>query len=352
MTVPTAEKLQTAESIAEVTDAVLQVVSPKSLESFMPVVYLQEEEVQQLLTMSSVVDVIEEAFRQLGARNATNVPRKRARGDKVVLHSMSASADFVGLVGCKVYTTSRQGTHFHVLLYDAESGEMVGMIQANHLGRLRTGAATAVAAQWMALPEAKVLGIFGAGYQAETQLEAMLVVRKIHRVFVYSRNPQKRQEFAQRMSERFEIEVTPADRPQEVVEDVPMIITATTAKSPVFDGTWLEEGSFVAAVGSNALNRAEIDAVAVRRADTIVCDSVEAARKEAGDFTDAIERGSFDWGKAANLCDVVVGRASGRFQPESITIFKSVGLAIEDIALGAKLLQLARENGFGTQYNL
>lgn len=316
----------------------------------MPAVYLKEEEVQQLLTMPMVMDVMEEAFRQLGQGKAVNVPRERARGNQVILHSMSASADYAGLIGCKVYTTSKQGAQFHVFLYDSQTAELVGMIQANHLGRMRTGATTGVAAQWMALREASVLGLFGTGYQAETQLEAMQVVRKIHQVFVYSRNPQKRQEFAERMSKRFEIDVIPADRPQEAVEEVPMVVTATTAKEPVFDGTWLEEGTFVAAVGANALNRAEIDAVTVRRADTIVCDSIEAAKKEAGDFTDATERGVFDWKRASNLCDVVVGKASGRFQPESITLFKSVGLAIEDVALGAKLLQLAKENGFGTTY--
>src|SRR3569623_660833 len=151
------------------------------------------------------------------------------------------------------------------------------------------------------------------------------------------------------MSAQLSIEGTPVDRPQEAAEDLPIVVTATTSAEPVFYGSWLAEGAFVAAVGSNWLKRAEIDSKVVRRADNIVCDSIEACRHEAGDFTDALEKGVFDWSRAVELADVVAGRAVGRSKPESITLFKSVGLAIEDVALGAKLLELARAQGVGIE---
>ncbi len=313
----------------------------------MPTLYLSEADVTQLLDIRMAIDAVEDAFRNLAAGEAANVPRQRAQAPGIVLHSMSAAAPYLGLVGWKCYTTTKQGARFLVGLYDSQSGALVALIEADRMGQLRTGAATAVAAEWMAPLEATEAGLFGTGHQAETQLAAIAAARPIKEVFVYGRKEEKRLAFAEKMSAQLSIEVTPVDRPQEAAEDLPIVVTATTSAEPVFDGSWLAEGAFVAAVGSNWLKRAEIDSKVVRRADNIVCDSIEACRHEAGDFTDALEKGVFDWSRAVELADVVAGRAVGRSKPESITLFKSVGLAIEDVALGAKLLELAHEQGVG-----
>ena len=127
------------------------------------------------------------------------------------------------------------------------------------------------------------------------------------------------------------------------------MITATSSRAPVFDGNDLAEGALVCAVGANWLSRAEIDSTVVRRADNIVCDSVKACQAEAGDFVEALEKGIFDWSRAVDLADVLSGRATARNTRDSITLFKSVGLALEDVALGAKLLQRAREKGVGCE---
>lgn len=141
----------------------------------------------------------------------------------------------------------------------------------------------------------------------------------------------------------------PVDRPQEAVEDLPIVVTATSSAEPVLYGRDLAEGALICAIGSNWPNRAELDAEAVRRADYVVCDSVEACRREAGDLLLAMEQGVFDWRRAADLADVVVGRAVGRAVPENVVLFKSVGLAIEDVALGAKLLARARAENAGVE---
>jgi ornithine cyclodeaminase/alanine dehydrogenase-like protein (mu-crystallin family) len=154
------------------------------------------------------------------------------------------------------------------------------------------------------------------------------------------------------MTNELAIEVVPVDRPQEAAQDLPIVITATTSALPVFDGHDLSEGTFVAAMGSNWLSRAEIDATVIRRADNIVCDSIEACRHEAGDFVDALQKGVFDWSRPVDLANVVAGRAVGRSRPESLTLFKSVGLAIEDVALGGRLLELARRDGVGRELSL
>jgi ornithine cyclodeaminase/alanine dehydrogenase-like protein (mu-crystallin family) len=314
----------------------------------MAVLYLTEADVGRLLDMRTAIEVVEEAFRQLGAGKAANVPRVRTKAPGVVLHSMSAAAEYLGLVGWKNYTTTATGAQFLVGLYDAESGDLEAIIQADLLGRLRTAAATAVAIEWMANMQATELGLFGTGGQARTQLEAACLARPIKRCYVYSRNREKRELFAAEMSAKLGIEVNPVDRPQGAAGDLPIVVTATTSSAPVFDGNGLAEGAMVAAVGSNWPNRAEIDVATVRRADNIVCDSIAACQNEAGDFREAMQCGVFDWTRAAELADVVAGKAVGRNNPQSVTLFKSVGLAIEDVALGGKLLELARASGAGT----
>jgi ornithine cyclodeaminase/alanine dehydrogenase len=318
----------------------------------MPVLYLTERDVAGLLDMGTAIDVVEEAFRQIADKKATNVPRVRAKSPGIVLHSMCAAAEYLGLVGWKCYTTTRAGTLFKVGLYDAASGELVALIEADRLGQLRTGAATGVAVEWLADMSASEVGLFGSGHQAETQLEAVAHVREIKSAFVYSRNPARRADFVTRMSAKIDCQVIPVDRPQEAAEDLPIVVTATSASEPVFNGNDLAEGTLVCAVGSNWPQKAEIDADVIRRADNIVCDSIEACRIEAGDFRDALERGIFSWPKAVELADVVSGREIGRRNKDSVVLFKSVGLAIEDVALGGKLLELARAKGVGRELPL
>jgi ornithine cyclodeaminase/alanine dehydrogenase-like protein (mu-crystallin family) len=313
----------------------------------MAAIFLSEKDVAQLAGPRMAIDAVEEAFRRLAAREAENIPRRRVQAPGIILHSMSAAAGYLGYVGWKNYTTTKTGARFHVALYEQTYGELVALLEANQLGRLRTAAATAVAVSWMARHDAVELGLFGTGFQAEGQVEALVLARPIKKVFVYGRNAERRRQFADRVSSRLSIEVVPVDRPGEAAEELPMVVTASSARAPVFDGNLLDEGTFVAAVGSNWLNKAEIDSTVIRRADNIVCDSIEACKLEAGDFVEARDRGIFDWSRAVELSDVVAGRATARNRAESITLFKSVGLAIEDVALAVKILERARAEGVG-----
>ena len=312
----------------------------------MPAVYLTETDVEQLLDIDIAIEACEEMFRHFAEGEAEHQPRTRVKSPGIVLHTMSAAAGYLGLVGWKNYTTTKAGAKFLVALYNTQ-GELQALIEADKLGQLRTGATTAVAAELLANPEATEMGLFGAGWQAQTQLAAITKTRPIKLVYVYSRSEQKRVTFAEKMSAQLGIDVRPVDRPQDAAEELPIVVTATTSREPVFDGTSLAEGALVCAVGSNWLNRAEIDTTVVRRADNIVCDSIQACQHEAGDFVDALEKGVFDWARAVELADVVAGRATGRNNRDSIVLFKSVGIALEDIAVGAKVLERARAQGLG-----
>lgn len=313
----------------------------------MPVLLLTEEDVRQLLTMDLALQAVEEVLKKYALDEAVNVPRARAQTDHAMLHVMSAAAKALGVVGFKAYTTSRQGTHFHVGLYDGKTGGLIALIQADYLGQIRTGAASGVATQYMARPDAAEVGLFGSGKQARTQLLAVCKVRNVRRAQVYSRNEEHRRRFAEEMQPLCDCEIVPVPRPELAAEDKDIVITATTSREPVLNGHWLAEGTHLNVMGSNFLTKAEVDAVTVRRCESIVVDSKDQARLEAGDFVQALEEGSIHWSDIHELGQVIVGRFTGRAHSQDVTMFKSVGIALEDIAVAAHLYAKAQASGVG-----
>jgi alanine dehydrogenase len=310
-------------------------------------IYLTEDDVRELLDVATAIPLVEAAFRSFADGKANNIPRARAFARGIALHSMSAAAEYLGFVGWKVYTTTRRGARFHVGLSEIATGELVALIEADYLGQVRTGAASGVATECMAQSDARTVGLFGTGKQARTQLKAVCSVRRIERVEVYSRNAERRENFAAEMSELCGTRVVPVHSPQEAIREKDIVICATTSEVPLFEGRDLEPGTHLNVVGSNYLTKAEVDVDAVHRSDIIVCDSIEACRREAGDFVAAIEAGVTDWALMHDLGDVVAGRQTGRALPEQITLFKSVGLAIEDVAVGVHVYHRARAENFG-----
>lgn len=311
------------------------------------VLLLTEDEVRQLLTMEMALEAVEQGLRKLGLDEAVNIPRSRAQTDHAMLHVLSAAAKTLGVMGFKAYTTSRKGAKFHVTLYDGKSGAMLALIQADYLGQVRTGAASGIATQYMARPDACEVGLFGTGKQARTQLEAVCKVRKINRVHVYSPSEEHRRQFAAEMSQTCGVEIVAVHRPEQAAEDMDIVITATSSREPVLNGNWLSEGAHVNAIGSNFLGKAELDVVAIRRADILVVDSKDQARIEAGDFAQALEDGSLHWSDVHELGQVIVGRYAGRSRAQDITLFKSLGIGIEDVAVAARVYAKAREVGMG-----
>lgn len=317
-----------------------------------PVLFLTESDVAALVDMDAALGTTAEAFRQLSAGQATNVPRVRAKGGGAILHTMSAASDVLGLAGWKAYTTTRQGAKFLFGMYETASGELVALVEADRLGQLRTGAATGVALQALGGAGIDRMGLLGTGHQAETQLEGAAKVCALSTVKVFSRNAERRKAFARRMGERLQLDVRAVDRPEEAVREMPLVITATSAAQPVLVGAELAEGAVVCAVGSNWPRRAEIDAETVRRAAIVVCDSAAACRAEGGDLLLAEEAGAFAWERAVELADLVGGKAPAEREQGAVAVFKSVGLAIEDLLLAARAVELARQRGVGREIRL
>jgi ornithine cyclodeaminase/alanine dehydrogenase-like protein (mu-crystallin family) len=312
------------------------------------VLLLNEDEVRRLLTMDLALEAVEQGLRKMALDEAHVIPRHRAVTDHAMLHLMGATAKSLGVMGSKVYSTSRKGpAQFLVTLFDGKTGALLALIQADYLGQVRTGAASGVATKYLARADAAELGVFGSGKQARTQVEAICKVRKIRRVSVFSPNEERRKQFAQEMSQRCEVEVVPVARPEQAAEDKDVIVTATSSREPVLHGAWIPQGCHVNAIGSNFLGKAEIDVATIRKCADVVVDSKDQARLEAGDFQQAIEDGALHWTDVRELGQVIVGRYAVRKHQQDVTLFKSLGIAIEDVITAGKLYQKAVAEGAG-----
>lgn len=313
---------------------------------------LKEKDVEQLLTMPLALELVERVHREYSAGQAIDIPRERTRLPKAALHILQGAVPSAGVFGYKAYTSSREGIRFIVYAFNAERGNLEAIVEANLLGMVRTGAAGGVAAKYLARPEAKVAGVFGAGWQAQGQIEALAAVRPLERIKVYARKAERLAGFCERMRAKLGIAVEPAASPEETVRASDIVVTITTSATPVFDGAWLEPGTHLNAAGSNSLLRQEIDETAVRRCSPIVVDSRPTALKEAGDLLPALEKGRLHAGQLVELGEVIDGTRAGRTLPEQLTLFESQGMAIQDLVIAAELARRARAQGLGTEVDI
>lgn len=310
--------------------------------------FLAEADVRQLLTMDLALEAVEAAHRAHALGRAIDIPRQRTRVPTASLHILQGALLDEGVMGYKAYTASREGARFLVHLFDATNGTLLAVIQADTLGMMRTGAAGGVAAKYLSRPESSVVGLIGAGWQAQSQLEALCSVREIQQVKLFSRDAEKRRPTSAEFSRRFSVEVMPVETAEVAVRESDIVVTVTTASAPVLLGEWLTPGMHVNAAGSNALIRRELDEKAVGRADLICVDSRATAQREAGDLQPALEKGRLHEGQFVELGEIVAGIRPGRMDAQAITLFESQGMAIQDLAVARRLLELAYAQGMGT----
>jgi alanine dehydrogenase len=290
--------------------------------SGLTMLYVTEAQVREHLSMQECVRLMREAFAALRDGSAINQPRRRMfLPTGSVLHSMAGAMG--KYFGTKFYSANpKYGANFFFFLFDAETAKPLAQFEANYLGQIRTGAASGYATDVLAAPKASSLGIIGSGFQAETQLAAMRAVRTFSDVRVWSRSVEKREGFALEHSARA------TSSAEEAVHGADVVVTATWSKDPVLESAWIKAGAHVNAMGSNQAQRRELPSDLIARADLIACDSMEVAQIEAGDLLLA----PVDWNdkRIADLAKVE-HRPAG----DPITIFKSCGLGVEDVAAAA-----------------
>ena len=312
--------------------------------------YLTESDVKQLLTMRDAVRLVEEALKDRAEGRATDVPRVRTRVPEGTLHVLQAAARELNRIGYKAYYSSPTGTRFHVHLYDLAKGPLDAILEASHLGMVRTGAASGVATRYLAREDASIVAMIGAGKQAVGQLEAVCEVRPVREVRVWSRRPETARAFCDTLSARLGVDMKPVESGAAAVRGAHIINVITKAARPVLLGEWLEAGQHINAAGSNSLIRRELDSAAVRRADYIVVDSRATARNESGDLLPLVETGVVDWDSLPELGEVITGRAPPRTAPDQITLYESHGMGIQDLYVAHTLVELARARKIGTDF--
>jgi ornithine cyclodeaminase len=311
--------------------------------------FLSEDDVKKLLTVAMAMEAVESAHRDLALGSALDTPRARSRLPQTVLHILQGALPAQGVIGYKAYTSNRSGNRFLVHLFDAASGRLRAVIEADYLGMIRTGAVSGVATKWLARPDSTVAGVFGAGWQAEGHVQAICAALPLERVKVFSRHADKLQAFCRRLSEQTGVAVEPAVSAEETVRGSDLLGTVTTAVQPLFDAEWLEEGMHINAAGSNALIRQELSEAAVKRCALVAVDSVPTAVAEAGDLLPLLEKGRLHPRQLVELGEVIVGRHAGRTSVEQITLFESQGMAIQDLAVALRVLAAAEAAGLGQE---
>jgi alanine dehydrogenase len=297
--------------------------------------YLTEAEVGELLTPADALEAVEGCFRRLAAGAIENVPRRRLRLEGGVFAVMSAVDRELGLAGLKSYAWLEGGTPFVVVLFDTEKAELAAVIEADKLGQLRTGAASGVAARHLAREGATSLGVIGCGWQARSQVAAIrAALPGIEEVIAYCRTQEALESFCREVgAEAAESHREPA------AADV--VVTITTSRDPVLRGEWLQPGALVCAAGANHPKARELDNAVLERAAFVCCDSIEGAKVESGDLIEPVEQGILDWLEVHELQEVVAGELAGRQADDDIVVFKSNGLAAWDLAVAARLVELA-----------
>jgi ornithine cyclodeaminase/alanine dehydrogenase-like protein (mu-crystallin family) len=295
-------------------------------------IYFSEDDVRRLLPMTTAITLMREVFADLRDGRAQNQPRRRLIAPAgVVLHQLAGATP--KYLGTKTYSTSRSGAWFLVTLYSAGDGKPLAMMEANWLGQIRTGAVTGYATDLLARPDARTAGVIGAGFQARSQIEALLAVRRLERVRVWSRSEERRRALAA----EFGSPVEPAGSAEEAVRDAEIVVTATNAREPVLESAWIKPGTHVNAIGSNQAKRRELPEDVVRRAALVVTDSVEQARMESGDLLMALDE--HGWSRVLELQNV----RTRLDDPDAITIFKSNGLGVEDVAVAGYIYEQGTE---------
>jgi ornithine cyclodeaminase/alanine dehydrogenase-like protein (mu-crystallin family) len=314
--------------------------------------FLTESDVQALLPMERALECVEASFVAQGNDHAINRSRERILLPNVSLHYLAGALPESNSLGMKIYTVTRQDFRFLVLLFDAENGSLLSLMQADHLGRIRTGAASGIATKYLSRPDAAHVGMMGTGRQARTQLQAIARVRKLTGVRAFGRNQDRLQNFCREMSNEIGVDVEPAATAEEAIRFGEIIATATSAQQPVVFGKYLQPGAHINAIGANAANRRELDDEAVRRASLIAVDSLEQSRKESGDLIQGLANIGRDWESVIELHAIVAGKHAGRLGSDQITLFKSHGIALWDVAVAGFIYQQALQQGKGKELDL
>lgn len=327
----------------------------------MKVLVVNRKEVTQLLPMGECIDAMAEAFRALSSGNTINPlrPVLWLPGNVGALGMMPAYVGDIKTMGLKVVSVfpgnlnTEYDSHMGaVLIFETEHGQLLAIIDAGEITALRTAAVSGLATKLLARQTAHDLTILGSGIQAWSHLESMLLVRPIRRVRVWSRNPDHAGKFAERGTLRHKMKVEPISTVKDAVVGADLICSTTAAPEPILLGAWISPGTHINAVGSSVAFTRELDTAAMVKSRLFV-DRRESTLNEAGDFLIPKKEGVINEDHIrGEIGEILIGRVEGRKSEDEITLFKSLGLAVEDVAAAHHIYKMALEKGIGTYVEL
>jgi alanine dehydrogenase len=311
---------------------------------------LQSEEVRPLLDMAGAIEAMEALCHEEAAGQTLSADRIHIRLERGMLRILPGVLSRTGVLGYKEFHTGSQGVRYAIHLFDLESGAPLAVMDANYVTAIRTGAMAGVALKYLAPSGASDVAVIGSGAEARTEVEALIAVQPdIRRGRVFSPRPERREAFARDMSERYGIQLRAVGEPQEAIDGAHIVLTATgTRGQEALHGEWLQPGQHVNSIGSTAPEQREIHPSVWQTADCIVLDTHRLLH-ESGDALVASQNGAIDEGKVCQLNQVVAGTSPGRTDARQITLYKSVGTGLQDVAAAYRIYQTALERKLGTE---
>jgi alanine dehydrogenase len=302
-------------------------------------IYLNDKDVAEFLDMPTAIQALRDAFAARSRNEGNVIPRTRWEFGERRLNVMGGGLQTQRRFAVKCYGSSA----FHVLLYSEQDG-LLAIIEANVLGQIRTGAASAVASEKMTRPNSCKVALIGTGRQARTQALALSSVGLLEELAVFARSRDKLEAFCARLGPELNAPVAAARTAEEAVADADIVTTATNSPTPVVMASWLKTGAHVNSVGANAANRRELDPEIVLNASLVVTDDIPQAKTEAAEFIDLAKAGRLDWNSVKPLHEIVTARSLPR-DPGALTLFKSLGVGLEDVAVASIIYDRAVASG-------
>jgi ornithine cyclodeaminase/alanine dehydrogenase-like protein (mu-crystallin family) len=309
--------------------------------------FLKNTPINQILSMSEMIDTIEDTLKEIASGRGYELPRRRIHHpNRMILGILPGSVH--GAMGAYIQTDlDRKIHHENVMIFSAESGEPLILFQDCAINDYRTGAAGGIGAKYLARDDASRVAVLGSAVHAETQLKAVAAVRKLTDAWVYSPSPERRAAFAAKMERELEIPVHAAESAEDAVASADVLITATNSRTPVFDGKSLKEGVHITSIanGDKTRTRQELDETTLRRADAIFVTSKETICVNESDIFRAVRDRVITWDKVHEISNLLLGQVAGRSDDRQITLFKLQGTGIMDVAIGFKAYERLKDSG-------
>jgi ornithine cyclodeaminase len=307
--------------------------------------WITEADVASSLTMAEAIDVLERSYRQLEAGEAATMPRAHLREGAAILHAVGGTLPAEGVAGTKVWIHTPGGAQPILVLFDLGDGKVRAMVEAFAMGQMRTAATSGLATRHLAREDSTVLAVLGTGKQSISQAEAILCERAIERIQLFGRDPGRRGGCAEAMRSRFEVEVVEFDDVAATVAGADIVTTTTRAADPILFGAMLEPGQHLNAVGAIVPTRRELSPDCVGRCDLVVVDSTGQAEDDAGELRAAVQEDLLAWDAVRSLGSLTAVPTPARTGEDQITLFKSLGIGVSDVALGAELFARFERTG-------